>query len=164
MINPIALAEIKRIGADLNAICGDDEQLFADMTEGESPAQEVINRLHQNRAKAIELIEGIKLREADLKERKARLIAREGAMKSAIGEVLRAAMLSKVELPEATYSVRDGKPKLVVVDEIAVPKLMTRVTRSPDKDEINRVFGDMAQLPNWLAREPAADVVVGRFK
>jgi hypothetical protein len=163
-MNPIKLNEWRRIAENLRAMCGDDDDLFADMIEGETSAVEVIARLHTDRAATLELIEGIKTREADLKERKARLQAREGAIKAAIGQVLRAVELPKVELPEATYSVRDGKPRLEIVDAAAVPEGYCVMKPQPDKNFINAEFADADELPNWLTRVEASDVVTARTK
>ena len=163
-MNPIKLNEWRRIAEQLQAMCGDDDDLFADMIEGETNAVEVIARLHSERAQALELIEGIKAREADLKARKTRLQAREAAVKAAIGQVLRAVSLPKVELPEATYSVRDGKPRLEIVDVEAVPSDYCVPKPVPDKAFINAEFADSAELPNWLTRIAASDVVTARTK
>lgn len=163
-MNPITLAEIERIGNWLAELCWDDEQLFADMTEAESPAQFVVERLHQERASALELIEGIKAREADLKARKERLVHREITLKAAIGKVLRAARLAKIELPEATYSVRDGRAKLAIVDPDAVPDTFKVPAFTIDKRLVNDAYSDSDQLPNWLVRTDAQDVVMSRAK
>jgi hypothetical protein len=163
-MHPIKLNEWRRIAENLREMCGDDEDLFADMVHGETNAVEVIARLHNDRAEALELIEGIKARESDLKARRTRLEARDKALKAAIGQVLRAVNLPKVELPEATYSVRDGKPRLEIVDIEAVPAGYLKFTPSPDKQQINADFDAEGELPNWLTRIVASDVVTARTK
>jgi hypothetical protein len=163
-MNPIKLNEWRRIAENLRAMCGDDDDLFADMIEGETSAVEVLARLHNDRAATLELIEGIKAREADLKARKARMQTREAAIKAAIGQVLRAVELPKVELPEATYSVREGKPRLEIVDGAAVPEGYCVFKPVPEKAVINAEFADAAELPNWLTRVDAQDVVTARTK
>jgi hypothetical protein len=163
-MNPIKLNEWRRIADQLRDMCGDDDDLFADMVHGETNAVELIAKLHADRAQALELIEGIKAREADLKARKARLQNREAAVKAAIGQVLRAVDLPKVELPEATYSVRDGKPKLEIVDAEAVPSDYCVMKPVPDKKFINEQFEEIENLPNWLTRTEASDIVTARTK
>lgn len=160
----IQLAEIGRIAEQLAVLCDDDEQLFADMLEGETDLHSIIGKLHNQIASDGELITGIAERMSDLSERKRRLSDRQTATKAAIGKFLRAAMLHKIELPEATYSVRDGKPKLDIVDPEAVPADFQRVKTEPDKTKINEAFADAETLPNWLRREPARDVVTARTK
>lgn len=160
----IQLAEIGRIAEQLAVLCDDDERLFADMLEGETDLHSIIGKLHNQIASDGELITGIAERMSDLSERKRRLSDRQTATKAAIGKFLRAAMLHKIELPEATYSVRDGKPKLDIVDPEAVPADFQRVKTEPDKAKINEAFADTETLPNWLRREPARDVVTARTK
>ena len=160
----IQLAEIARIAEQLAVLCDDDERLFLDMLEGETDLFRITEKLHQQLAHDSELIAGITDRQADLSDRKRRLADRTMATKAAIGQVLRAAKLSKIELPEATYSVRDGKPSLRVVDTDAVPVDLCRTKIEPDKTAINAAFGDAENLPNWLVREPARDVVTARTK
>jgi hypothetical protein len=158
------LAELARIAAELDVLCDNDEQLFADMMEGETDVHAYVQKLHDSLAGDQERLAGIKARADDLTERKRRYEARAAATKAAIGKVLRVALLPKIELPEATYSVRDGKPTLSVVDVAAVPDEFLRHKPEPDKPKINEHYADAADLPNWLVREPARDVVTARTK
>lgn len=160
----VQLAEVARIAEQLAVLCDDDERLFADMIEGETDLYKIVGRLHGQIASDTELLTGITTRQAELSERKRRLSDRVTATKCAIGQFLRAAKLAKIELPEATYSVRDGKPKLEVVSEDAVPEQFCTLIRKPVKAAINEAFADADDLPNWLVREPARDVVTARTK
>lgn len=158
------LAQLARDAEILDTLCGDDERLYADMIEGETDLFRLIARVHEQMARDGEMLIGIGERETALKERKARIKARVDGGKVFIGKCLRATNLTKVELPEVTYSVRDGKPSLVVVDADAVPEGFRRVKSEPDKTAINSAFADATDLPNWLVREPARDVVTGRTR
>lgn len=161
---PVQLAEIARIAEQLAVMCEDDERLFSDMLEGETDLFRIVGKLHNQLAHDSELIAGITARQTDLAERKRRLADRTVATKAAIGQFLRAAKLAKIELPEATYSVRDGKPGLRIVDPEAVPADLQKIKTEPDKTAINAAFADAQELPNWLVREPARDVVTARTK
>ena len=160
----LQLAEIARIADMLATVCDDDERLFADMIEGETDIHRIIAKLHEQIARDGELITGIAVRQVELGERKRRLSDRQTATKAAIGQFLRAALLAKLELPEVTYSVRDGKPSLRIVDPEAVPSEFCRQKVEPDKTVINEAWADQSELPNWLVREPARDVVTARTK
>lgn len=160
----VQLAEVARIAEQLAVLCEDDERLYADMLEGETDLHTITSRLHSQIASDTELLTGITARQAELAERKRRLSDRVTVTKAAIGQFLRAAKLPKIELPEATYSVRDGKPKLDVINPDAVPEVYTRTKAEPDKTKINEAFADADSLPNWLVREPARDVVTARTK
>lgn len=163
-VSPIKLNEISRYAEIMAEMCEGDDALFADMIEGSTDAHEIIQRISDAIATDQERLTGIKERAASLAERKARYEARISAGKQAIGAVLRSAKLPKVELPDATWSVRDGKAKLVVVDPDAVPFDLTRVKQEPDKAAINAAYADAEELPNWLTREPAADIITERRK
>lgn len=160
----IQAVEIARAVEYLAPYCDGDEQLFLDMLEGETDLFRIIGRIHEQIARDDEMLVGIAAREANLKERKQRISERVKASKALIGKFLRAASLPKLELPEVTYSVRDGKPTLVVVDPAAVPPELCRTKTEPDKAAINEEFAQEAALPNWLVREPARDVVTARTK
>lgn len=160
----VQLAEIARIAGQLETLCDDDERLFSDMLEGETDLFRIVGKLHQQLATDSELIAGITARQSDLSDRKRRLADRTTATKAAIGQFLRASKLPKIELAEATYSVRDGKSGLRIVDPEAVPGEYQKIKTEPDKTAINTAFSDAAELPNWLVREPARDVVTARTK
>lgn len=164
-MNPdILRAEIARTAEYLAPYCDGDEQLFLDMLEGETDLFRIVGRIHEQTARDDEMLVGIAAREANLKERKQRIGERVKASKAVIGKFLRAAQLARLELPEVTYSVRDGKPSLVVTDADAVPDEYRRVKSEPDKTAINETFAQVEALPNWLVREPARDVVTARTK
>lgn len=154
--------EIARIAGQLAAICEDDERLFSDMMEGETDLHKLITRLHEGIASDAGMVTGIKERKADLDTRQKRLEARIDAQKGAIVMLMQAGKQSKVELPEVTYSLRDGKPKLVVVDADAVPREYQREKLETDKALINEAFADAEVLPNWLTLEPAKPILTGR--
>lgn len=160
----VQIAEIARIADQLAALCEDDERLFADMLEGETDLFAIVGKLHDQIASDSELVTGITARQASLAERKARLSNRIDATKAAIGQFLRASRMPKIELAEATYSLRSGKPKLEIVSDDAVPEQFCTLVRKPLKSEINAAFADIEELPNWLVRSPARDVVTARTK
>ena len=160
----IDLAALARDAEGLDALCGGDERLFHDMMQGESNIDRIVLRIHEQVARDDEMLVGIAERQRALAERKKRIEARRDGGKALIGKALRIARLPKLELPEVTYSVRDGKAKLVVTDPLAVPEEFNAVSWSPDKRKINEAFADAESLPNWLVREPAKDVVTGRAK
>lgn len=161
----IQLAELARAVEWLRENFGEDfDDLLPDFMEGETDLHEIVEKLHQQLASDSELIAGIAARQEDLGLRKRRLSDRTVATKAAIGKFLRAGQLSKIELPEATYSVRDGKPKLDIVDPSAVPAEYQRSKPEPDKTLINETFAQSDDLPNWLVRTPPVDVVTARTR
>lgn len=160
----VKIAEVARVAEMLAPMCDGDEQLFADMMEGQTDLHSVATRIHEVIARDTETLVGIKERKEALAERESRIKARVAAGKEAIGKLLRAAQLKKLELPEVTYSVRDGNPRLEIAEANAVPAEYQRATYSPDKSAINEAFAEADELPNWLIRLPAKDVVTGRTR
>jgi hypothetical protein len=161
---PIQMAEIARAVEFLAPYCDGDEQLFLDMLEGETDLHGIVGRIWEQVARDEETLVGIAARQASIAERKRRISDRVTASKALIGKFLRAASLAKLELPEVTFSVRDGKPKLEIIDPAAVPPEYQRAKPEPDKTKINEAFAQETSLPNWLVREPARDVVTARTK
>lgn len=148
----------------LDTLCGGDERLFHDMLLGETDIDRIVLRIHEQVARDEEMLAGIKERKAALADRQKRIELRRDNGKAFIGKALRIARLAKLELPEVTYSVRDGKAKLIVVDPDAVPPEFCRVKTEPDKALINESFADTEALPNWLVWEAPRDVVTGRTR
>lgn len=145
-------------------LCDGDEQLMQDMLEGETDLLSIVERIHEQISRDNEMLAGISERKSTLIERERRIKTRAANLKAEIGKLLRVAQITKLELPEATYSVRFGKPKLDVVDADAVPEQFQVVKYTPDKKAINEAFSEIEDLPNWLVREPASDVVTARVK
>ena len=164
MNSPIELSQLRAVAESLAPLCEDDEQLFHDMLLGETDIDRLVSRLHEQIARDCEMLVGIKERADALAARKSRIEARVEAFKRQIGVVLRAAQLTKLELPEVTYSVRDGKAKLAIADPDAVPAEYCRTKSEPDKTAINEAFADSKTLPNWLTIHPAHDIVTARTK
>lgn len=155
---------IQAMAEQIAPMCDGDEQLLQDMLEGETDLLSIVSRLHEQIARDNEILVGIGDRKSALAAREQRIKDRASRFKAEIGKLLRASRLTKVELPEVTYSVRDGKPKLVVNSPLAVPEEFCAVKWSPDKKAINAEFTESEDLPNWLTREPATDIVTGRVK
>lgn len=158
------LMALRRAADELDMLCGGDEQLFVDMMEGETNIDRIVLRIHEQIARDEEMLAGIKERQAAIAERKKRIETRAANGKQLIGKALRIARMAKLELPEVTYSVRDGKPSLKIVDAAAVPEAFTVSKPTPDKRAINEAYEDSDNLPNWLVREPAQDVITARTK
>lgn len=157
------LSHIAQVAAELDAMCDSDEILFHDMLVGETDIDHIVARIHEQIARDDEILVGIDERQKSLAERKARIARRKDAAKGLIGKVLRTARLKKLELPEVTYSVRDGRPSLVI-DPAAVPDEYQRIKTEPDKKKINDAFMEASILPNWIKREGPKDIVTARTK
>jgi len=61
---------------------------------------------------------------------------REQALRTLIFTIMTTANLRKAELPEATVSVRNGTPKVVIVNEKEIPDEFMRIKKEPDKQRL----------------------------
>jgi hypothetical protein len=114
----------------------EDEVLRTDSIEGQTTAFEFLAKIVRLIGSTQAIAGGTAEYVAELQERKARMERREQALRSLIFKVMNAADLRKIELPEATLSVRAGQPKVVIVNEREIPSEFMRVTTAPDKTKI----------------------------
>jgi hypothetical protein len=85
------------------------------------------------------------------------------AYRRSIARLLEATGCNAMRLPEASFSVRPGRPGVEVTDPEAVPHEYTRSTVRPDLTAIKAAFADSDRLPNWLRRtEPDTSLTIRR--
>lgn len=124
--------QVEAIAAHLRDNLDDDERLYLDTLEGETDLFEWVRRLlgkiEEDEGNVLALKEQI----GDRTVRKSRAEHRIETTREALKALLESAKLDKLTLPEATLSVRDVAPKIIVTDEAAVPDEYVRITRKPD--------------------------------
>jgi len=150
----LAAAEIARVREAIQAAAPDDEQLLADMLEGETDLYVIAARL-------LDLIENDESLVAGLREqidararRRRRFDARIEASRHAITVLLDAAGLDRLALPEATLTRRMLPPTVEARDPEAVPDEYCKLVKKPDLPLIKTAFA-VGALPNWLTFVPA---------
>lgn len=132
-------ADVANLAAEIDALLvaypdlAEDEQLRADMLEGETNLHAVLERLLGVERDANSMVGAVKARIDDLQERKARAERRKDAMRGLMLRLMKAADLQKAPLTEATISVAKGRDSVEITDEAAVPKRFLKVVSSPDK-------------------------------
>lgn len=132
----------KYIGDEITALLiahpelEEDDVLRTDMIEGETHAFEFLSQILRKIGATQAIASGTADYIGELQERKARLERREYALRSLIFKVMNTAELKKVELPEATLSIRSGVPKVVIVNEHELPAKFMRIKTEPAKDVI----------------------------
>jgi hypothetical protein len=118
---------------------GDDEDLIADVIEGETDAMEAVSRLLRWMNERQATAQSLKALEADYAARRKRF---EEAVKSARGALARfmdETGLTKIERPEATLSMRQGSPSVIYpadLDPETLPEKFRRWTCEADKAAI----------------------------
>ena len=125
----------------------EDEDLRHDMLEGETGLHELVSRALDARADALGMADAIKKRMTDLRERKARYDRRTQALGELIQSLMEIANIRKLELPEATVSVRRAPDKIVIVDEAAVPPGFFRIRRELDKAALKKALAAGEEVP-----------------
>lgn len=118
----------------------EDEVLREDMIEGSTTTFEFLSKIVRLIGENGALFEGTSLYIQELLARKGRLVRREEALRSFIFKIMLSADLSKVQLPEATLSIRDGQPKVIITDEHLILDQYCRIRREPDKIAIKEVL------------------------
>jgi hypothetical protein len=119
----------------------EDEMLRADMLDGETDMRNVLSALFNAVDDNRSMIEAIKYRQQQLKERQARMARRVDFLRSLMLKVLQSANLRKVELAEATLSQRATQPQIIgepSVDDL--PRELLRVTVEPDRVKIREAL------------------------
>jgi hypothetical protein len=111
----------------------EDDILRADMIEAETNAIDFLRRLERNRQVALATIKVLHEWVEALCERSKRFDVREHAIRTLMFKVLQTANLHKIELPEATLSIRAGQPKVIITEEGDIPDYYVRIKREPNK-------------------------------
>jgi hypothetical protein len=115
--------------------------------ESETDAVEYLRSIERVRQDAVALAKATDLVIDDLTQRKRRFERRDEAIRQLMLQMLQSANLRKIELPEATLSVRNGSAKVIVTDETALPETFIRIKREPDKARIKVALQDGTQIP-----------------
>ncbi len=141
----------------------EDEVLRADMIEGNTDFVEFMRRLEVRRQEADTLANALAANIDALRARMARFERRDQGIRQLMFQMLQAAHLRKLEMPEATLSVRLGVPKVVVIDETALPDEFCRIKREPDKAKIKQALAELKSVPG-AALNNAEDTIAIRVK
>ena len=118
----------------------EDETLRADMFEGETELYAVIGKVIDQSSEAATMSEAIKHRMNDLRDRKARFERKEDALRGLVSDLMQKADLQKIQLPDATLSLRQIAPSPFVTDETALPDNCIRIKREPDMKAIKELI------------------------
>lgn len=113
-----------------------DEDAWSLSIESETDVHEVLLRIERNRCEAAAMAGGLAGYIAELELRQTRLERRERAMRDLAFRIMEMTGLRKIETAEATFSIANGQPRVVVTDEAALPDAVCKFTRTPDKTKI----------------------------
>ncbi len=145
----IVRMQIEQLLRDYPELAEDDTAIELAL-ESETDAVEFLRALERVRRQAVALAKANELVIDDLKERIGRFERRDEALRRLMFQILQAANLRKLELPEATLSIRAGSPKVIVTDEAALPETFVRIKREPDKARIKVALQDGIEVAGAL--------------
>jgi hypothetical protein len=119
----------------------EDEEAWALSVESETDAVDLLRQIERRRQEAASMAGAIASNIAELGLRQERFERREKAMRELAFKVMGFADLRKVEMPEATYSVRNGQQKLIGdADPESFPDWLCRIKRELDKTKIKEAL------------------------
>ena len=131
--------EIAHLGV-LYPELADDEQLRADVLEGETDFHSIMSRIIAGIRNANAFADAVKAMRDQLMERQAAHQRRAEAMRLMAQRLMETAQLRKLTLPEATVSVRLGSPSVVITDEQAIPAKFQRHKIEIDKTALKEAL------------------------
>ena len=111
----------------------DDHQLLLDTLEGQTDLHEFFASLVHGMRTAEAFILGMSTLMEQLKARRDRYERREEVLRGLALKLMQHANVRKIELPQATLSIRAGQPRVIVTDEARLPEQFVRIKREPDK-------------------------------
>lgn len=125
----------------------EDEDLRADMLEGSTDLHAVLTRLVAKANEAGAFVSALKGQMSQLAERKKRYERRQEAFRAMMHRLMEAARTRKMELPEATLSIRAVAPQCVITDEAAIPEDFLKIVATPDKAAIREALKEGKTVP-----------------
>lgn len=146
----VDIAAFKAHVADLLAAypeLAEDDELRADMFEGETDMIPLVTRLLKRKLDADTMVSAIKERKADIAERQARFERQSEGFKALIKSIMLAADLDKLTLPDATVSVTKARAIVEITDETALPQGFVEIKRVPKKSEIKKALEAGEEIP-----------------
>jgi len=125
-------AQIDALRAAYPQVADDEDQWLLSL-ESETDLREFLTIAVKRICEAEACAEGIGDLIREVRERQQRFEQRGEAMRAMAFKLMNAADVRKIELAQATLSIRAGQPKVIVTDEAALPPDCIRIRREPDK-------------------------------
>jgi hypothetical protein len=149
-INPLVVRQqIDNLKISHPDLLEDDEAWLASL-ESETKFEELVTQLVRRIDDSKALAEGTAGRLTELQERKARLLRRMESLRDLLFKLMESAELAKLELPEATITVRKGQPQLVgEADPASLPDDLCKISRTPDRTAIKEALKTGQTVPGF---------------
>ena len=118
----LALRDLREKLIAIDPSIVEDVTLFGDMLDGESNALDVLADMVRAALEAEGWVELMKLRKADLDQRRARYERRSDALRAGVLAVLQDIGLPRLEREDFTASVTGGHRRVIITDDKALPE------------------------------------------
>lgn len=132
----------------------DDSETLLDSLSGLDNFEEQIVAIMRQVAEREAYAKALSELMAGMHERKQRLENGAKWLRAAVLHAMQEAGVPKIRAPDMSLSVSPGKPKLVIVDEAAIPAEFLRVKTEPDKKAIAEWLSNLtpfdADPPSWV--------------
>jgi hypothetical protein len=100
-----------------------DDQTLADTVEGLTDLHEILEAIIRAALEDEALTTGLKVRIAEMEDRRDRLQERAFKRRQIVKEVMTELDIKKLQAPDFTASIRPGMPALVVLNETEIPSI-----------------------------------------
>lgn len=129
----------------------DDEEAWQASLESETGLHEILTEIVRKIEDSRALVVGTKDRFDELKARKDRFEHRVEALRDLAFKLMSAAEVAKLELPEATLSLRAGTLQLMGdADPAELPDDLCKISRSPDRTAIKDALKAGQTVPGFI--------------
>lgn len=139
----------------------EDEESWLASLESQTDAPELLTSIVRRIEDSKALAEGTKDRLDELKARKDRFEHRVESLRGLLFKVMDAAALPKLELPEATLSIRAGQPQLVGdADPESVLPEFRKVSVALDRAAIKDALKNGSEVPGFILSNSAPSLTI----
>ena len=118
----------------------DDAEALADTLDGEVQALGVVARLIRDAREDDAMADALTPMQRDMAERKSRLSSRADKRRDIALKLMNAIGERKIVRPDFTASVRAVPPKVIVMDDAALPDDVCKFERKPDRGAIKEAL------------------------
>lgn len=118
----------------------EDDEAWQASLESETDINDLLTQIIRKIEDTKALVVGTKDRFEELNTRKQRFERRLEALRELAFKLMDAADLPKIELPEATLSIRSVPPSVIITDEENLPDIACKFERKPDKAKIKELL------------------------
>lgn len=117
-----------------------DEETWLLALESETNLHELLRHIERRRQSTTCMAGALAENIAQIELRQKRFEHREKMLRAAAFKLMEAAEVQKLEMAEATYSVRNGRRKVIITDDRMIPDILCKITREPEKKRIGEML------------------------